>query len=95
MECVSIGVGCIVLLLIVFWLVQFIHMMRLPDGAFPGRYDKVLWLVTFLVASFLAPLAFWLSGVARRRYPAAYESPEEPEDGEEEEPSEVDVAGPP
>lgn len=93
MQCLSIAVAGVVLLLMVFWLVQFIHLMRMPDAAFPGRHDKVLWVVTFLLAGFVAPIAFWLSGISRRVHPVMDESPEPDEPSEEdEEPSGVEKA---
>jgi hypothetical protein len=67
-----------------FWMVQFVYLMRMPDAAFPGRYDKALCVAVFLIAGLLAPLAFWLSGVARRRL-VIDEGPEPDEEPELEE----------
>jgi hypothetical protein len=66
MQCVILAAALVVLLLLVFWLRQFIVLMALPDSVFPGRYDKTLWFVLFLAGGFLGPTAFWLYGIARR-----------------------------
>ena len=34
--------------------------MGLQDENLPGRHDKILWVVAFLVCPFLTPLAFLL-----------------------------------
>jgi hypothetical protein len=58
---VLIGSGVLLFLIVVFWVVQFIDLMLMPDEDFPGRFDKVLWVAVFLVLFFLvAPLAFGL-----------------------------------
>lgn len=55
--------------LIVLWLFQFVQLMALADGDFPGRYDKPLWVAAFLWLAFLAPFAFmyWKSAVIKAR----------------------------
>ncbi len=47
-----------------FWFLQFVQLMLLSDGDFPGRYDKPLWVGIFLLAWPVAPFAFlaWKSG---------------------------------
>lgn len=46
------------LVLILVWIIQFSQLMTLGDDVFPGRYDKVLWVVAFVAVSPLAPFAF-------------------------------------
>jgi hypothetical protein len=87
MECLTVAITVVALAFLALWLVQFVYLMRMPDAAFPGRYDKVLWVVTFLVAGLFAPLVVWLSGVARRRM-VVDEGPEPDEE------SELEEAGP-
>jgi hypothetical protein len=58
----------VLLLNAIFWVVQFMDLMTMPDDDFPGRFDKVLWVVVF-VALFLivAPFAFGLWKEKNRR----------------------------
>jgi ABC-type bacteriocin/lantibiotic exporter with double-glycine peptidase domain len=42
----------------VFWVYQFIQLMLLSDTDFPGKYDKILWVVAFIFAFCVAPFAF-------------------------------------
>jgi uncharacterized RDD family membrane protein YckC len=44
--------------LAIFWVIQFAQMMALSDKDFPGRNDKTLWLVAFLVFNVLTAFAF-------------------------------------
>ncbi len=46
------------LLLIIFWVWQFAQLMALGDDIFPGRYDKILWVVAFIVLNVLTAIAF-------------------------------------
>jgi len=46
------------LVLIVFWVYQFVLLMLLSDDDFPGRYDKILWVAVFVLLSVIAPFAF-------------------------------------
>ncbi len=48
----------ICLLLVLFWMYQFIQLMLLSDSDFPGRNDKILWVAAFILVFFLAPFAF-------------------------------------
>ena len=55
--------GMIILILLLllyffFWMWQFVQLMLLSDDAFPGRNDKVLWVVTFIVFFLFAPTVF-------------------------------------
>ena len=43
---------------IYWWASSFVFMMCLSDSDLPGRHDKVLWFITFLMLSLLAPLLF-------------------------------------
>jgi hypothetical protein len=53
--------GIFFLLITVFWIAQFIDLMAMPDDDFPGRFDKILWVVAFLVLFVVvAPIAFGL-----------------------------------
>ena len=45
----------------IFWVPSFSQLMARPDSDFPGRYDKVLWCLTFISTAavpFLAPVAY-------------------------------------
>jgi hypothetical protein len=33
-------------------------MMALGDSDYPGRYDKTLWFITFIIFSIVAPFLF-------------------------------------
>ena len=44
--------------MIFLWAHQFVELMRLPDSAFPGRYDKALWAAAFVIVFPIAPFAF-------------------------------------
>lgn len=44
----------------VFWLVQFCHLMTFSPRRFPAPYDKIIWVVVFLLLAPVAPLAFWV-----------------------------------
>jgi hypothetical protein len=92
--CVWTAVVLVGLVLTLLWIMQFIRLMRMPDAAFPGRYDKVLWVVTFLVIGLLAPFIFVLSGVARRPV-VDYGTDAEDEEGAEEEPEAAEPNSPP
>ncbi len=44
---------------LLFWLEKFVELMLMPDEDFPGRHDKALWVLVFIVFFFLvAPVAF-------------------------------------
>lgn len=45
--------------LVVFWVWQFILLMLSRDDEFPGRNDKLIWVVVFLLLVPLAPLAYY------------------------------------
>jgi len=49
------GVG---VLIAIIWIYQFVQLMLLSDPDFPGKYDKILWVVAFCVAIPVAPFAF-------------------------------------
>ena len=63
---IPIIVGIILTLL---WAFQLVQLMLLEDSDFPGRHDKILWVVIFIVLFFLAPLLFmaWKSGYKHYR----------------------------
>jgi hypothetical protein len=42
----------------ILWVHGFVQLMALGDQDFPGRYDKVLWVVAFLVGNVLGAIAF-------------------------------------
>lgn len=44
----------------IFWVCQFVLLMDLQDDILPGRHDKVLWFIAFLVCPILTPFAFLL-----------------------------------
>lgn len=41
------------------WLHEFILLMRLPDEAFPGRFDKLVWASLLILLPPIGLLAFW------------------------------------
>ena len=53
-------VAVLLVLLAGFWITQFAQLMAFEDDLMPGRYDKILWVLTFLTANVLAAAAFWL-----------------------------------
>jgi hypothetical protein len=63
---VGLAIGVVVVLL---WGFQFVQLMLLEDADFPGRHDKILWVVTFLVLFFIAPFLFmaWKSALKHIR----------------------------
>lgn len=56
--------------LLIIWPYQFAQLMILSDENFPGSYDKILWVVAFILVFPLAPFAFmaWKSAVERLKY---------------------------
>ena len=40
------------------WSWQFVQLMLLEDEQFPGRSDKIMWVVVFIVFWFIAPVPF-------------------------------------
>ena len=55
----------LVLLLIAFaitWYKTLAHILGLNDEDFPGKNDKMIWLVVFFVIPILAPFLFSSSG---------------------------------
>jgi hypothetical protein len=49
-----------------FWVYQFVQLMLLSEVDFPGKYDKCLWTVAFILAFVLAPFAFFGWKIAYR-----------------------------
>ena len=47
-----------VLVLLVFWIIQFAQLMAMRDEDFPGRFDKVLWFIAFLTLNVVAASIF-------------------------------------
>jgi len=41
------------------WLHAFALLMRQPDDAFPGRYDKPIWALLLIILPPVGVLAFW------------------------------------
>jgi len=61
MEAVTLFVCVLLLINAAFWIWQFLDLMMMPDDDFPGRFDKVLWVVVFVTLFVLvAPFAFGL-----------------------------------
>ena len=50
----------VVVIFLAFWIVQFAQLMALEDRCFPGRHDKVLWVVALVAANVAGAAAFWL-----------------------------------
>jgi hypothetical protein len=44
----------------VIWVWQFVQLMSLAESQFPGRFDKLLWSVAFLLTFILGAIAFWI-----------------------------------
>jgi hypothetical protein len=63
------------LALICFWLYQFVQLMLLSDRDFPGTYDKILWVLAFVLVFFVAPFAFffWKKAFVALRNPGPVE----------------------
>ncbi len=60
------------------WVREFTHLMRLDDGAFPGRNDKLIWAVLLIV---LPPLGVWMFQTYREaHWPVAKPGRSEPVD---------------
>lgn len=51
--------GVLLVPVAIIWIYQFVQLMLFSDSDFPGKYDKVLWVVAFFVAFPVAPLAFY------------------------------------
>ena len=45
---------------LVLWLRQLVKLMGMSDAQFPGRYDKILWVVILLVTAVVGAVAFWI-----------------------------------
>jgi hypothetical protein len=61
LEGVWIGFGIFMFLNGIIWIAMFMDLMSMPDDAFPGRFDKPLWVVAFVCLFVLiAPMAFGL-----------------------------------
>jgi hypothetical protein len=57
------------LVLVAFWVRQFVNLMSARDEDFPGRHDKVIWAAALLLTNLVGAAAFavW----ARERTAAA------------------------
>lgn len=44
--------------LFVFWVMQLLSLMMMPDDAFPGRYDKIIWAAVLVVLTVFGALLF-------------------------------------
>ena len=66
----------IALLFLIVWWRQFIELMMFSDSDFPGRYDKAIWAVMFVVACIIAPFLFiqWKSAYLTMRADARKEN---------------------
>ncbi len=49
-----------IIIIIIIWIRQFVFLMSLEDSMFPGKYDKILWYVVFIVSPIITPFAFML-----------------------------------
>ena len=58
LEIFSLLLLIVIVALIVIWCKEFILMMALGDSDYPGRYDKTLWFITFIIFSIVAPFLF-------------------------------------
>ena len=41
------------------WMTQFTHLMLMSENDFPGRQDKLIWGMAFILLFFFTPFAFW------------------------------------
>lgn len=57
MAAVTIG---LIAALIVFWIGEFVALMRISDTMFPGRYDKLVWSLLMIVLPPVGAIAFWI-----------------------------------
>ena len=46
------------LILIIFWVSTFYSLMAMPDSAFKGRNDKLIWAVLVIVLNLFGALVF-------------------------------------
>ena len=53
------------IVMLIFWLFQFVQLMLLEDELLPGRHDKILWYIMFMLLMPLAPIAFVIWKAAR------------------------------
>ncbi len=58
MECFALLPIVLLIAFLIFWGHEFVELMLLSDSDFPGKYDKILWVLAFLVMFFVAPFAF-------------------------------------
>lgn len=49
----------LLILLAIFWIIMFANMMTFADRDLPGKNDKILWTIVFILLPFLAPFGFW------------------------------------
>jgi len=68
---IGILIAIAALALAIFWMFQFVQLMLLEDAIFAGRYDKPLWVATFILMPLLAPFAFlmWKGAKSSSRRP--------------------------
>jgi hypothetical protein len=79
MECVYVTFLFLALVAAIVWVYQFVLLMALDDRAFPGKYDKALWVGAFLVANVLAAVAFHYWRLLPERF--RKDSPPGPQEG--------------
>lgn len=48
----------LIFMLVICWFWQFIQLMILSDSDFPGKNDKILWFLIFIIFPFIGPGAF-------------------------------------
>ena len=58
LEIFSLLLLIVIVALIVIWCKEFIFMMALGDSDYPGRYDKSLRFITFIIFSIVALFLF-------------------------------------
>jgi hypothetical protein len=51
--------GAVVVALVFFWVGEFVRLMRTSPGAFPGRNDRLVWIIVMVVLLPVGALAFW------------------------------------
>ena len=72
------AIPVVVILIVVFWICQFVSLMLLSDADFPGKHDKILWTAAFLLLFVVAAFAFYYWKMAYRSMRQAEKTATEP-----------------
>jgi hypothetical protein len=47
-------------LILIFWCIQFLKLMRMKTEDFPSKEDKAIWAVVMILLNFLGAFLFWI-----------------------------------